>query len=67
MVKALQVRSPLARAFFDGRGADFDNLIVFYLELQAATRFASKADGMFDFFGHFPFLPFIFVSTSINA
>jgi hypothetical protein len=52
MIEALQIRSPLAGAFFDGRGADLDNLIIFHLELQAAARFATKTDGMFDFFRH---------------
>jgi hypothetical protein len=52
MIKALQIRSPFARAFLDGRGADFDNLIVFHLEFKPAARFTPETDGMFDFFGH---------------
>ena len=58
MIKTLQVWSPFARAFLDRRCADLDNLVVFHLELQAATRFASKTDGMLDFFGHFSKPPF---------
>jgi hypothetical protein len=53
MIEALQVRSPFARAFFNGRSADFDNPVVLHLQFEPAARFASKTDGMFDLSGHF--------------